>query len=214
MKARIKLSDKHAHLYMSIAKVVASPEHNSCLSRSLGAVVVDRSVPGGRVISVGYNGPACGLPACDSKEHLQNVVLPQLTEDEFLKITQYANRNLSSGEGSGEGSDNLAQRLAGSGKCPRKLIGACSGDRLELCASCSHAERNAIIRAGVGLVGMTIFCHSPLPCHDCANAIIQSGIDQVYYIDNGDGDYSKSSRWMFQESGVDLFCFSEEEFNV
>lgn len=46
-----------------------------------------------------------------------------------------------------------------------------------------HAERNAIYnaaRVGIPLDGSTIFLTSGLPCADCARAIINSGIKEVY----------------------------------
>ena len=46
-----------------------------------------------------------------------------------------------------------------------------------------HAERNAIYnaaRVGIPLDGSTIYLTSGLPCSDCARAIINSGIKQVF----------------------------------
>lgn len=46
-----------------------------------------------------------------------------------------------------------------------------------------HAERNAIFNAaafGTPLAGSTMYCFW-MPCHDCARAIIQSGLIEVVY---------------------------------
>ena len=78
-----------------------------------------------------------------------------------------------------------------------------------------HSERNAIYnasRTGTRLVGCTLYVTMP-PCADCARAIIQSGIKQVYYLEPGPDkarplpngnwrDTVAASFEMFQEAGV------------
>jgi len=78
-----------------------------------------------------------------------------------------------------------------------------------------HSERNAIYNAGrfgASLKGCVLYVTMP-PCADCARAIIQSGIKQVYYLEpspekartlpNGNWrDTVHCSFEMFNETGV------------
>ena len=68
-----------------------------------------------------------------------------------------------------------------------------------------HAELNAILAAKEPLNGYSIFVHPFQPCAQCAGAIIQSGIKDVYC------PYSYNERWessfksalqMLDEAGV------------
>jgi dCMP deaminase len=81
-----------------------------------------------------------------------------------------------------------------------------------------HAERNAIYNAarhGVRLEGSILFVQGLPPCTDCARAIIQCGIKEVYV------SHSKvfSTYWheswifsvgMFEEAGVKINIFDNE----
>lgn len=71
-----------------------------------------------------------------------------------------------------------------------------------------HAELNAILAAKEPLVGYSIFVWPFQPCAQCAAAIIQSGIKEVYCPYN---DHMAQERWsesfkaalqMFDEAGV------------
>ena len=69
-----------------------------------------------------------------------------------------------------------------------------------------HAELNAILNAGgKSLVGSRIFV-SLFPCHECAKAIIQSGVKEVVYLsDKYTGTVSdNASRRMLTAAGVKL----------
>lgn len=69
-----------------------------------------------------------------------------------------------------------------------------------------HAELNAILNAGgKSLVGSRIFV-SLFPCHECAKAIIQSGVKEVVYLsDKYNGTVSdNASKRMLQSAGVKL----------
>ena len=69
-----------------------------------------------------------------------------------------------------------------------------------------HAELNAILNAGgKSLVGSRIFV-SLFPCHECAKAIIQSGVKEVVYLsDKYNGTVSdNASKRMLQAAGVKL----------
>lgn len=71
-----------------------------------------------------------------------------------------------------------------------------------------HAELNAILSAKESLVGYSIFVWPFQPCSQCAAAIIQAGIADVYCPFN---DHLSNERWansfkaalqMFDEAGV------------
>jgi dCMP deaminase len=72
-----------------------------------------------------------------------------------------------------------------------------------------HAERNAIYtasRVGVSIIGASIYCNY-LPCCDCARAIIQCGIKEVYYknLHVNSTTYTEFTQvvlMMFREAGV------------
>ena len=69
-----------------------------------------------------------------------------------------------------------------------------------------HAELNAILNAGgKSLVGSRIFV-SLFPCHECAKAIIQSGVKEVVYLsDKYNGPVSDdASKRMLNSAGVKL----------
>ena len=64
----------------------------------------------------------------------------------------------------------------------------------------SHAERNAITnaaRVGVSTLGCTMYIES-IPCVDCANAIIQAGIDTIIIEEVGAVD-----KWVSRKEWVD-----------
>ena len=76
-----------------------------------------------------------------------------------------------------------------------------------------HAERNAIYnatRSGTSLMGSKVYITTLPPCVDCARALVQVGVKQVY-IEN---DALSVSKWtvnwgmiqeMFNECGVEVF---------
>ena len=67
-----------------------------------------------------------------------------------------------------------------------------------------HAELNAILNnAGASLHGCSIYV-ALFPCNECAKAIIQSGIKNVYYLSDkyADTDMVKASKRMMEASGV------------
>lgn len=80
-----------------------------------------------------------------------------------------------------------------------------------------HAERNAIynaVRHGVSLKGSTIYVPM-FPCVDCARGIINSGIKTVVtyepnFYDEKWGDSFKVSHQLFEECGVEIKIFSDE----
>ncbi len=69
-----------------------------------------------------------------------------------------------------------------------------------------HAELNAILNNdGGSLKGTTIYV-TLFPCHECAKAIVQSGIREVVYWGDkyADTDSTRASRRIFQYCGVKL----------
>lgn len=74
-----------------------------------------------------------------------------------------------------------------------------------------HAERNAIYtasRIGTSVVGSTIYCNY-LPCCDCARAIIQCGIKEVYY-----KNLHVNSTTYLEDVQIVLMMFREAEVHV
>lgn len=183
------MKDKHIRMYMEQAKSIAEGDQHSCLSRHIGVVIAKNDAPGGRVISTGYNGPASKLPSPDSREHLEAVVWDQLTDQE-RECTPHAGCK-----------DEFLDEYSGCGKCPRKIVGAKSGDRLQLCGCC-HAEENAIMRASEPLAGCWMFCWCGIPCAECTRKIINVNISNIVVISWGDFIYNPHSIWMLKKAGV------------
>ena len=69
-----------------------------------------------------------------------------------------------------------------------------------------HAERNAIYKAaklGIKLDKATMFT-THFPCNECARAIVQSGINRLYYMDekvNSDTEYHFKESFLILEYG-------------
>lgn len=207
------MKDKFVKKYMRYAKAVAE-DQNPCLSRAIGAVIVnpEKNV----VVSTGYNGPAKNVPHLDSYEALRDYVYPQLTQTDKDYIYQ---TSLFGMDGNSLNcADEFAAKFEGCETCPRKLVGAISGARLELCG-CAHGERNAIAnaaKAGHETFGCYIFCWCGVPCLDCAVSIINSGIAKVYcwapegrQVEANAYNFD-NSRWQFKQSGVELVEVSKE----
>ena len=87
-------------------------------------------------------------------------------------------------------------------RCYRSAHNIPSGSDLHLCYAI-HSEQNAImsaLRTGEDLHGASIYI-TTFPCSTCAKLIIQSGISNVYYID----DYNdKFTKHMLEEVGLSL----------
>jgi dCMP deaminase len=187
------LSDKFIKKYLRIAKLVAE-DQNPCYARQVGAIIVDPVQ--NKIVGTGYNGPPSKVPHCDSAEHLEFVVWPQLTQSEkdLIEIKPIT-------------LEEFVSKYAGCQKCPRKLARADSGKRLELC-SCVHAEANAIVNASQDLHGCYIFCWCPLPCIECSKLIINAGIKNVYCYKQ-DVDYSVGSRFILGSAGVKIHEYEQ-----
>ena len=208
------ISEKHCKKYMRLAKHVGEDE-NPCYSRHIGVVIVNPRQH--KPVGTGYNGPPRDVPHCDDAEYLSEIVWPMLTppeKDRFVNITFI---DQTTGENKGpqgctveemeamndDQRRDYAVGIHGNCKtCPRKLVGAASGQRLELC-SCVHAETNAIVNAGQDLNDCVMFCWCGVPCVECTKLIIQSGIKKIWVINWG-ADYSSGSRWLFKKAGVEI----------
>ena len=191
-------SSKFVEKYMLIAKTVGTV-HNPCYSRQIGVIIVRDN----KILGTGYNGPPKGTPHCDDYNYLQDFFWPQLTIEEKKKlIPEYTEKLdfLYSGQ--------FAQIHAKCQTCPRRLIGAGPGERSTLC-SCQHAERNAITNAAQDLTGAAMFCWCGIPCIDCTGAIINSGIERVYFLNDGKPVYHNVSEVLFREADIPLISWKE-----
>jgi dCMP deaminase len=188
-------SEKFIKKYMKLARLLGE-DSNPCYSRKIGVLIVDPTI--NKIVGTGYNGPPRGTPHCDSKEHLANVVWPQLSENErsllnFKPITM----------------EEFVDKYNGCQTCPRRLVGAPSGKRLELC-SCAHAEANAIVNASQNVHGCEMFAWCPLPCIECTKLVINAGIKRVYCYKET-ADYSVGSRYLFKQANVDVVELDKTE---
>jgi dCMP deaminase len=83
--------------------------------------------------------------------------------------------------------------------CIREKEGIPSGERSEVCTAV-HAEQNALIQAGNGSRGSTIYT-TVMPCNTCAKMIVNAGIVRVAYLD----DYPETMGVdLLRELGVDV----------
>lgn len=216
------LSDKFIYKYMRLAKQVGE-DCNPCLSRKIGSVIVNPKE--NRIVGTGYNGPPKGAPHCNSKEHLSEYMWPQLSIDEKLKLLQHSQVLYDDYKNNNECIDTYQEKLCESEHfgfvnckiCPRRLIGAKSGQRLELC-SCVHSETNAIINSSESLYDCHIFCWCGVPCRECAKLIINSGISRVYCLKESDqfhegNEYYRFdlSNWLFRKSNVSVVELNESD---
>lgn len=74
-----------------------------------------------------------------------------------------------------------------------------------------HAELNAILNArGIDLTGSSIYV-SLFPCHECAKAIIQSGIKEIVYASDKYADTldNMASKRMLSDAGITLTVFDK-----
>ena len=171
------MSTKFIKKYMRLAKFIGE-DQPVCFSRHIGAVITNAE--GTRVLGCGYNGPPRGVPHCDTSEFLKNYFMPRLDECDFIAKCK--------------------------GICPRRLIKANSGERMDLCPA-QHAETNAIINAACDLTGAHLFCWCPVPCVNCSGAIIQAGIAAVHCLET---IYDDRSLWLLEKGGVTLHQYTED----
>lgn len=197
-----KLQHAETKKWLRLAKSVKEVE-NPCFSRQIGVVIVDPNT--NSLVSSGHNGPPQGCPANDDHGYLKDVVWPQLVSVEVMEAMKHYHYKPDVAP-----DHQFAENFRGCKTCPRRLIGAPSGKRLELC-TCIHGEVDAITRASRSVAGCYMMCYCGVPCIECTKVIINSGIDTVVAIDHGRGDYSLySSRWLFEKSKVKLILVPED----
>ncbi len=81
--------------------------------------------------------------------------------------------------------------------CIRDLEKIASGQRMEVCTGV-HAEMNALLQAGKGANGGTLYS-TIVPCNTCAKMIINAGIKRVVYLE----DYPENvGRELLIQAGV------------
>jgi deoxycytidylate deaminase len=208
------MNDGFIRSYMKMAKFISSNKI-SCLSRGIGTVIVHPTE--NRTLGTGYNGPPRETPRCDDYNYLKNIVFPQLTKQEKDYVIANSDVEIIPDlTGAHKEEDEMfATRHEKCGTCPRRLIGAQSGQRLELC-SCAHSEQNAIINAGQSVAGAYLFCWCSPPCFDiCAKAIVNANIARVYCLKSADSLYNENkTRWLFATAGVELHELEEEWINA
>ena len=190
------ISEKFVNKYMRLAKTFGE-DSNPCYSRKIGVIIVDPKI--NKIVATGYNGPPRGTPHCDSEEHLINIVWPQLSESE-RSLIELKPMSL----------QEFVDKYKNCGTCPRKLIKAPSGKRLELC-SCAHAEVNAIVNASQNLQGCHMFCWCPVPCIECTKIIINAGIEEIYCFKE-EQDYSIGSRYLLKKANVKINEYEKNLF--
>jgi deoxycytidylate deaminase len=224
-----QLVPKFIKKFMLIAKTIGEIE-NPCFSRHIGAIVVDGFTK--RILGTGYNGPPSGTPHANTYDFLLEYFWPQLTYDQ-RKSLQYELGGLLDEQIQchHEWGDNrrcvkcnlsdlekdcttttlglFIQKYVGKPICPRRLVGAKSGEQLHLC-SCQHAERNAIINAARDLTKCVMYCWCGVPCFDCTGAIINAHISEVHCLKQS-VDYSPQSRWLFNKANIRVVEWSAEE---
>lgn len=138
-------------MFSKICQVVA--QRSTCWRSQVGALIVKD----GRIVSMGYNGPVSGMPACIQK--------PSLVDGVGLIVL-----------GPGQVDPELQEER---GKMEERV---CMGPG---CTRSLHAETNAIAfaaRAGVSVEGCTMYC-SMSPCINCAKVIVNSGIRELRYLE-------------------------------
>lgn len=120
------------------------------------------------------------------------------------------NRILSTGyNGSPHGMENC---ISNPNLCYRSKHNIPSGKDLHLCRA-NHSEVNAIMSAlktGEDLKGAAIYVTTS-PCSNCAKMIIQSGINEVYYIEGYEDIFSIS---LFKEAGITLTKVNGSKFRA
>lgn len=194
---------KFVRKYMRMAYELGETE-NPCHSRKIGTMIINDDH---EVVGMGYNGPPAGTPHCDTEVYLREFFWPQLTKDEKESIALELGipRN-------GPDADLAAafsKRYNMCGTCPRRLIGAKSGQRTELC-SCQHAERNAINKASRSTKNATMFAWCGIPCIPCTGAIINARIGALHCLT--DIAYHDLASWLFERAGVKVFVHDPEKF--
>ena len=136
-----------------------------------------------RIVATGYNGPPSGIVPCDER----------------VEKDPYLNKLLLN-----------AHVSARPGVCPRQLLGAKSGELIELCPAV-HAEANAIVnaaRVGNSVCGCVMYMTCGIPCRNCLGTIINSGISEI--VCTSLEWYDDSSKYLYFLSNLKLRLYDQE----
>ena len=186
--------NKWSRKYLLLAKSLADT-NDACYSRKIGAVLVS---PENSVLNVSYNGSCRGFPHNDKEEWLTFLWFYLLNSEERNKIGSLI---------------DLRQVCEDKKICPRRYLNIPSGERMELCASCSHSETNLVFncaREGIKTLGASIYCWCGLPCLTCTHAIIQSGIKKIICL-KWEKDYCPTSRYLLKQTNIQIEEINKEE---
>lgn len=156
----------------------AVASNSKCLSRQIGAIIVRDR----SIVSTGYNGPARGVPHCPTR--LGDMTLL----DELTSSKNFLEPN----------------------RCPRSSLGYKSGEGLHLCIA-AHAEANAIVNAarlGVSICNCEMYLNTQVPCKNCMDLIINSGIFRVTCTDKA--PYDALGKWKADNAGIEIRTFNLE----
>ena len=77
--------------------------------------------------------------------------------------------------------------------------------------NCQHSERNAITNAQTSLKDSIIFCWCPVPCIQCAGAIINAGISEIHCL-KADKDYQETARYLCERAGIKILEYDINNF--
>lgn len=204
------ITGRFVRKYMRLAKFIGEDD-NPCYSRKIGAIIT--TATGSRILGTGYNGPPPGTPHTDSAVYLRDYFWPQLTrnERESLKLDVLQTDQYKDYDCDDEFvKDKFVRKYTNCKVCPRRLVGAKSGQRTELC-SCGHAERHAITNAACDLTGAVIFCWCGVPCLQCSDAIIQARLSMVHCLD--EDIYHDKSEWLLNKGNVQVIKHKREIFD-
>jgi len=160
--------------------------HSKCLSRRIGALLVKDK----RIIAAGYNGPASGIARCDQRWRIDPIFAEKYKDK--VVIDKYTN-------------DSSFEQLKNI--CPRRAIGAKSGEYLEMCPAV-HSEENAILmcaRSNAEAKDATMYMTCGIPCKLCMNKIIQVGIKEIVVTTLA--MYDDTSLYLLENSNVKVRLF-------
>lgn len=202
------MTEKFIRLYLKLAITLAE-NNTACYSRKLGAIIVEPKK--NKIIGTGYNGAPSRVPHCGSMSYINGPVKELTTPEEFQKIREAAKEQLSKTYDLEsykiDGDSHLDCKL-----CPRRILGVKSGDRMELCAPCIHAEMNAMINCSQDMFGAYMFGNFSQPCYECARVMVQNKIAYFIGIDTGE-IYSKSTQWLAYKGKINMSTFPLDWIN-
>lgn len=156
--------------------------HSTCFSRQIGAIITDQE---NDVISIGWNGPPNNIPTCDKRQYLDDNIIRLFKEN-------YPRGSYS--------------------KCPRKMLGTKSGERLDLCLAI-HAEEASILgcfESNRNPKWCKMYLSCGIPCVECLKKIIQVGISEVVVASLD--YYDNQSKYLIENSNlkIRLYDFMEK----